>query len=76
MIEERGGEDAEDDRPRPLETRGEQECEELGLVADLADGDDQRGNEERFYFFSVRRRIGIPSLLEGTVLARPPLSIW
>ena len=49
MVEQGGDEDAGDDRQRLAEARGENEGEQLGLVADLCDGDRTGRNEESFH---------------------------
>ena len=48
VVDERGDEDAGDDRPRPRIARGEDEGEELRLVAEFAERDDGGGDEEGF----------------------------
>ena len=49
VIDERGDQDAEDDRDRLAKARREHQREELGLVADLADGDHEQRNEKSFH---------------------------
>ncbi len=49
MVRERGDEDAGDDRQRLPEPRRQHECEELRLVADLAERDHARRHEEGFH---------------------------
>ena len=49
VVDERGDEDAGDDRPRPAEAGGEHEREELRLVADLAERDDGHRDQEGFH---------------------------
>jgi hypothetical protein len=46
MIEKRGRQDAENDRPRAAKPKREQKREELRLVANLSYCDDTRGDEE------------------------------
>jgi hypothetical protein len=48
VVHDRGEEYPGDDRPRPLETRGEQQRQQLCLVADFGQGDDSGGYEKRF----------------------------
>ncbi len=45
VVDDRGDKNAEDDRHRLLEARGEDEGEQLGLVADFSEGDDAGGHE-------------------------------
>ena len=53
MIEQGCRQDAEDDRQRPLEARRQQQCQQLGLVANFTDGDGQGGYEEGFHGHEV-----------------------
>jgi len=47
MIGERRDQDAENDGGWPVKLRGEDEGEQLRLIADLGEGDDTGGDEER-----------------------------
>jgi hypothetical protein len=46
MVDQRGDEDAERDRPGLAEARGQQQGQQLGLVADFTEGDGSGGNQE------------------------------
>ena len=48
MVCERGDEDAEHDGKGLAEARGQQQREQLGLVADLGQRDDAGGDEQGF----------------------------
>ena len=49
MVHQGGDEDPHHDGQRFLETRRQQEGEQLGLVADFGQGDDAGGDEEGFH---------------------------
>src|SRR2546428_758279 len=49
---------AEHDRQRAAKARGKEQCKQLRLVADFADGDDQHRNKERFHGRNERKGSG------------------
>ena len=55
VVHDGRGEDAGDDRPGPAETRGEDEGEQLGLVADLGERDHAGREEEGFQCRAPRK---------------------
>jgi hypothetical protein len=56
VVGERGKEDAEDDRNRLAVARRQHQREQLGLVADLGDGDDGHRDEKRFHRRAFARK--------------------
>jgi len=54
VVDQRGQQDAEDDGQRLLEACGEDEGEQLRLVADFGQRDDACGDQESFHEESVR----------------------
>jgi hypothetical protein len=54
MVKYRGDEDAGDDRPRLAQLRGQYEGEQLGLVADLGDGNQRGRRHEGFHGNALR----------------------
>jgi hypothetical protein len=78
MVHQRGDEDAEDDREGLAEFCGEDERQQLRLVADFGEGDDAGGDQEGFQWGLRGRqatmtipppRPGGGSMIKG--LARP-----
>ena len=49
MVGDGGDEDARDDGPGRAETRGQQQRQQLCLVADFGERDDASGDEEGFH---------------------------
>ena len=56
MVCQRGEQDAEDDRPRLAVLRCQRERKQLGLVADLGEGNDADGNQEGGHVSGSRPR--------------------
>ena len=55
VVEQGRDEDAGADRPRPAITRGQNQREQLGLVADFRKGDGDERNQQRLHFASAIR---------------------
>ena len=59
VVSQGRDQDAEDDRPRALVAGGEEERQELSLVADFGEGDDTGGDQEGFHG-DIQGRSGQP----------------
>jgi hypothetical protein len=69
MVEHGRHEDAQDDRHRPAKTRREQQREQLGLVADFAEGDDASGDEKGFHPVILGNPICRPAVAAAAALS-------